>query len=119
MRKKDFFLMLILVLVGLTSFAVAARVTAQRDGNSGVEAPPWVRSDGTVDIEKLPECFEVVGADGQTVLDDSGEPLCIPSAELYAPPSEPPPVPDDSAGPTMMRDGIEVREVPMYRPGEH
>lgn len=52
--------------------------------------PEWVRSDGTIDRSKAPECVEAVGADGKTVRKGNGEPVCIPFHELHGPPPSKP-----------------------------
>lgn len=52
--------------------------------------PEWVRSDGTVDHSKAPECVEAAGPDGKTVMKGNGEPVCIPFHKLHGPPPNKP-----------------------------
>jgi hypothetical protein len=46
--------------------------------SSSAPTPTWVRPDGTVDIAKIPDSFEVAGPNGESVLDESGNPLTVP-----------------------------------------
>jgi hypothetical protein len=59
---------------------------------SASEPPPppeWINFDGTLNAEKLPACFHIVGENGQKVLDNEGIPVCISSDLLFAPPPAP------------------------------
>lgn len=51
--------------------------------------PDWVLPSGQVDPAKLPACFQMVNRYGDTVKDAGGQPVCLPSAELFAPPPPP------------------------------
>lgn len=70
---------------GLVSFSIGAVATA----NNEPPAPAWVRPDGTLDRSKLPECIVAIGSDGQPLRDDKGKSVCVPTAELFAPPAAP------------------------------
>jgi hypothetical protein len=75
-----------MLIAGITSFGVGMAATVDRYP----PAPPWVRPDGTVDHAKLPACIVVLGQDGQPARDTTGKAVCMPTAEIFAPPVTPP-----------------------------
>jgi hypothetical protein len=90
-----------------------------RAGIGGSPAPgepqppdaPWVRSDGSIDVDRAPEFLTAVGRDGQLITQADGTPLTIPSCLLLtpAPPtadehtSDGPPTTVDYADPEVQR----------------
>lgn len=48
-------------------------------------APPWVRSDGTVDFSKMPATIGAVAVDGSPLRDASGREVQLPFRGLYGP----------------------------------
>lgn len=74
-----------LLAVAFCSFNLAAAFA----GNTETSQPPWVQPDGIVDPSKLPECFQVLDADGNIILNDTGDPICISSKDIFSPASEP------------------------------
>jgi hypothetical protein len=93
--RKNAVIITVLIIAGVVSFGIGASTTY---GNKPPLDLPWERPDGTIDMEKLPECFKVVGSDGQTILDPKGKPVCIPSKDLFAPPLPKPPLQNESEG---------------------
>lgn len=56
--------------------------------------PPWVRGDGTIDRTKMPERIRMADRNGQPATDSNGNPISIPTAELWGPPPPGPLTPD-------------------------
>jgi hypothetical protein len=55
------------------------------------QRPPWVGADGVVDVSKMPECLPAFGANGETLVDKDGKPVCVSKDELLgASPASPP-----------------------------
>jgi hypothetical protein len=94
---------IVLVALAAVIASVAAMGTVSMAGNTQDQTPPraadkdnppprpeWVRSDGTIDRSKAPECVEAVRADGKTMMKGNGEPVCIPFRELHGPPPDKP-----------------------------
>jgi len=75
----------ILVAIAFGSFTLAAAFADSTETSQ----PPWVQPNGIVDPSKLPECFQVLDADGKVILNDAGEPICIFSKDIFAPASGP------------------------------
>lgn len=53
-------------------------------------APPWIQSDGSVDISKAPDVIEVSGPDGEIVVCSNGRRLKVQKELLFGPPSATP-----------------------------
>ena len=79
------FLLIIVVggYLGFSGGSVVAEDASQTDPSA-----PWVRGNGSIDMSRLPECFTIVDEKGATVLDESGNEVCVPSSELFGPPTE-------------------------------
>jgi hypothetical protein len=52
--------------------------------------PPWVRSDGTIDLSKAPDEFEVSGPNGTEVVCANGRKLKVRKELLLGPPGKTP-----------------------------
>lgn len=90
----------ILVLIAVVVLAAGATVVlGQEDRPPPAPTPPWVKSDGTVDMEKLPNCFGVAGPDGEPVRHADGTKVCIDSREVFGPPTGGPGPHKDRNGP--------------------
>jgi hypothetical protein len=111
---KAALLAIAVTVVGVIAFGVGL-VNAQSPELPS--SPPWVRDNGIIDLSKLPECFEVVGPDGQTVRDERGRNVCIPSEQLFAPPAFVPTAEElRNQNVLSNQDGTTVVEMPLRRP---
>lgn len=94
---KKMALLTVLMAAGIMSFGAVALSTqdhtpvSSADPNNPPPKPAWVRADGTVDPNKMPECVKVLGQDGLPVKKNNGKPVCISSEKIMRPPSGPPP----------------------------
>lgn len=48
--------------------------------------PAWALPNGQIDVNKLPDCIPIMGANGLPSKDSKGQNRCMPKAELIAPP---------------------------------
>ena len=76
------------VLIGvcvISSLAIGASAAVgqgppQPGANGSVTPPPprpWLRPDGTIDYDRLPECIRVAGLDGRPAVHEDGRPVCL------------------------------------------
>ena len=59
-------------------------------GDDSPSRPPWVSADGTIDLSKAPDEFEVSGPDGRKVVCGNGSTLKVRKELLLGPPPKGP-----------------------------
>ena len=59
-------------------------------GDDPPSQPPWVNADGTIDLSKAPDEFEVSGPDGRKVVCGNGRTLKVRKELLLGPPPKVP-----------------------------
>ena len=59
-------------------------------GDDPPSQPPWVNADGTIDLSKAPDEFEVSGPDGRKVVCGNGRTLKVRKELLLGPPPKAP-----------------------------
>jgi hypothetical protein len=103
-------LFVVLLLVGLTALKISTTIASARPGEP--PHPEWILPDGRLDRSRLPACIELAGPDGQTVKNEKGEPVCIPSSTLFDLSSDLPPVGADDTERIFSPEGVEF--VPIF-----
>ena len=81
------YISVVVAVVALVGIAAVLAVA----GDDPPEQPPWVKADGTIDLSKAPDTFEVSGPDGEKVVCGNGRTLKVRKELLLGPP---PKVPD-------------------------
>jgi hypothetical protein len=77
------------VVVGIVALVGIGAVLAVA-GDDPPSQPPWVKADGTIDLSKAPDQFEVSGPDGQKVVCGNGRSLKVRKELLLGPPPKTP-----------------------------
>lgn len=95
MLTRRLILVVSLVLGSTIGMVVYSQAAGQADdvAEPAPPLPPWVRSDGTTDFEKMPPRVPVAGPDGEILRNSDGSYVTV---ERPGPPPAPPPFRSDS-----------------------
>lgn len=94
------------VALGLMLAAYGAG-SALAAGEGPPPPPPWVDADGSVDLEKMPACVNVVDSEGELVRTSNGDLLCVDPRPLDGPRGE---GAQDGDAIITVENGVESRE---------
>jgi hypothetical protein len=100
------YISVVVAVVALVGIAAVLAVA----GDDPPSQPPWVKADGTIDLSKAPDEFEVAGPDGRKVVCGNGRTLKVRKELLLGPPPKSPEAlraerPEAAAGDLVWRCG--------------